>query len=238
MTEETKVRIPDLKISRVRWLFDGKEHQWMRKNGHTRGSVVASLPTEALQREVIRNGIVFNSMLYTAQLWSPRAQIKQCFNCSQWGHTQASCNKARRCGGCAGTHQTRDCPKKSVLCCNCGKAHMSWQKGACQNFAEYKASVQRARYGLMEKTADLRREEFTPTEPQNKLTAKIVDDQGFTLVSSQRVEGQKRGPGRPRKQVLVPAIQPLSTPSASTSRPQASIFNTRGKGKDAEVYFS
>ena len=150
----------------MRWPYDGKEYQWMGRNGHTQGSVIASLPTEALQREVTRNGIVLNSMLYTAQLWSPRAQVKQCFNCSEWGHTQASCTKAKRCGECAGTHQTRDCPRKSVLCCNCGKAHKSWQKGACQNFASYKASVQRARYELMERTANLRREETSPAASQ------------------------------------------------------------------------
>ena len=66
MTMETKVRVPELKFNRVRWLFDGIELQWMRKNGHTLGSVVTSLPIEALSREVIRNDIVFNSMLYTA----------------------------------------------------------------------------------------------------------------------------------------------------------------------------
>lgn len=100
--------------------------------GIGRGSVNLSLPTEALQREVIRCGIVYNAVLYVAQFWSPRAQIKQCFNCNQWGHTQASCNKATRCGECAGTYQTRDCQKKSVSCCICGKAHRAWQKGACQ----------------------------------------------------------------------------------------------------------
>ena len=212
----------------------------MGANGHTRGSIVASLPTEALQREVIRNGIVYNSMLYTAQLWSPRAQIKQCFNCSQWGHTQASCNRVRRCGECAGTHQTRDCPRKSVLCCNCGKDHKSWQKGACPSFASYKANVQRARYGLMERTADLRREERIPAASIQTKTAKTIDSQGFTLVSHQKAEGVKRGPGRPRKQPLVPAPQPphLFAPSGSNSRPQSSPFGTRGQGKDGEVYFS
>nr|ABW72068.1 hypothetical protein [Blumeria hordei] len=88
MTTETKARIPGIQINRVRWLNDGKEHQWMKNNGHPRGSVIASLSTEALQREAVRNGIVMDSMLYTAQLWSPRAQVKQCFNCSKWGHTQ------------------------------------------------------------------------------------------------------------------------------------------------------
>lgn len=131
MTTETKTQIPGIKINRVRWLNDDKEHQWIKRKGHSRGSLITSLPIEALQREVVRNGIVMDSMLYTAQLWSPRAQIKQCFNCSHWGHTQDSCNKTKRCGECAGTHHTRECPRKSVLCCNCGKAHKSWQKGAC-----------------------------------------------------------------------------------------------------------
>ena len=31
---ETKSPIPHLKINRVRWLFDGKDHRWMGKNGH------------------------------------------------------------------------------------------------------------------------------------------------------------------------------------------------------------
>ena len=138
---EIKVRIPELKIKRVRWLFDGKENRWMGTIGHTRGSIVASLPTEAHRCEVIRIGIVYKPMLSTAQLWSPRAQVKQCFNCCQWGRTQASCNKARKCGECTGTHQTSKCPRKSALFCNCGKNHKSWQKGVCQNFAAYKVSV-------------------------------------------------------------------------------------------------
>ena len=158
----------------------------MEKNGHTRGSVIASLPTEALQREVIRNGIVMDSTLYKAQLWSSRAQVKQCFNCSQWGYTQASCNKSRRCGGCTGTHQIRDCPKKLVQCCNCGKAHLWWQKGTCPSFAAYKASVQRARYDLSEKTAELRRESEAFTATTLTTAAKNIDDQWFTLVSNQR----------------------------------------------------
>ncbi|KAI1004410.1 hypothetical protein K3495_g3798 [Podosphaera aphanis] len=66
--EETKVRIPGIKITRIRWLHDGKEHQWSRKNGHTRGSVIVSLPTETLLLEIVRNGIVINVILFTAQL--------------------------------------------------------------------------------------------------------------------------------------------------------------------------
>ena len=41
ITTETNVRIPGIQINRLRWLYDGKEHQWRNKNGHTRGSVIA-----------------------------------------------------------------------------------------------------------------------------------------------------------------------------------------------------
>ena len=68
--EETRVRVPRIQIDGIRWLYDRKEHRWMKKNGHDRGSMVMSLPTKALQREVVTNGIVSNSMLYTAQLQS------------------------------------------------------------------------------------------------------------------------------------------------------------------------
>ena len=59
-----------------------------------------------------------------------------------------------------------------MLCCNCGKAHKSWQKGACTDFASYKASVQRARFGLMERTADLRREKSLPAAIPSTTAAK------------------------------------------------------------------
>lgn len=200
MTEATKARIPGIEISRIRWLYDGKEHQWSKKNGHTRGSVIVSLPTETLQREVVRNGIVLNAVLYTAQLWSPRAQVKQCFNCNQWGHTQASCNKAKRCGECAGTHQTRDCPKKNVSCCNCGKTHRSWQRGSCPSFTIYKVSIERARHELMERTAEIRREKekIVPAEVTTQVGNK-TSSQDFTEGTYAITEGQKRGRGRPRK---------------------------------------
>ena len=67
-------------------------------------------------------------------------------------------------------------------CCNCGKAYFSWQKESFTSFAAYKASVQRARYGFMEKTADLRKESDTYTSNTLIAVAKQADDQEFTLV--------------------------------------------------------
>ena len=210
-------------ISRIRWLHDGKEHQRSKKNGRTRGSIVVSLPSEAMQTEVVRNGLVMNAMLYTAQVWSPRSQPKQCYNCSQWGHTQASCGKPARCGECAGTHQTRDCPRKRVSCANCGKEHRSWQKAAYRTYQVYKGSVEKARMELLSRTAEIWNEK--PTMAPTR-TVGTTDDQGFTLVTSKKAEGPKRGPGRPRKVVDAPVAPtiaattaaPLSGPTLRTLR--------------------
>ena len=82
-----RARILGSSINRIRWLHLEREHQRSKKNGRTRGIIVVSLPSESMQMEVVRNGLVMNAMLFTAQVLSPRAQPKQCFNCSQWGHT-------------------------------------------------------------------------------------------------------------------------------------------------------
>lgn len=142
-------------------------------------------------------------MLYTAQLWSPRAQVKQCFNCCQWGHNQASCNKAMRCREYAGAHWTRDCPQKAMSCSNCGRAHSSWQKRSCQKYTAYKASVSRARDELWEKTAGLRKEVSIPMATKTP-TVKSGTDQEFHIVTRQKTYGTKRRRGRPRKQVPAP----------------------------------
>lgn len=197
MIGATKARIPGMRINRIKWLHDGKEHKWAQKNGHTRGTIILSLPTEDLQREVIKKGIVLNSMLFAAQLWSPRAQAKQCFNCSQWGHTQTGCQKPAQCGECAGAHQTKDCPKKSVSCCNCGKSHRAWQRKVCQTYQTYKASVERVRLELIARTNEMRNQSVTVIASPSPPTE---SEQEFTIVQSKKLTGLKRGPGRPRKE--------------------------------------
>ena len=142
--------------------------------------------------------------------------------------------KVRRCGECAGIHQTRECPMKPVPCCNCGKDQGSWQKGAFQNFTAYKVSVQRARCYLMKSTAGFMKGQFLPP-PSTPTTVRAKDDQGFTLVSHQKPEVLKRGPGRPRKQLQVNPPPQVFGPSGSSSRPQSSLFSTRGRGKDGDA---
>ncbi|KAI6249236.1 hypothetical protein HI914_02963 [Erysiphe necator] len=222
LTNASKVRIPGLQINRIRWLQDGKEHEKARKKGHTRGSVILSLPTEELQWRVVRNGIVIDSILYSAQIWTPKAQTKQCFNCSQWGHVQAVCSKLVRCGECAGQHQSRDCPKDRILCCNCEQNYRSWQRAVCKTFKVYQEGVERARLENQIKTAEIRSEKIPATEAKY-VPVNSSDEKGFTLVTRKSSE-TKRGPGRPRKDALAPMTSQIiaTSPNAKVGIPPRS----------------
>ena len=134
--------IPGIMITKVRWLHDDKMQAERITSGKTRGTVIISLPTQAMQHEVVRKGIVINSQLYDTRLYSQALEVKQCFNCSQWGHSQAACGKRARCGECAGPHQTRECKKQGVSCCNCGRPHRAWQKKECRTFQAYYEDIQ------------------------------------------------------------------------------------------------
>lgn len=51
---------------------------------------------QALQHEVIQKGLVINSQLYDAHLHDHGTQVRQCFNCGQWGHKQSACGKTAK----------------------------------------------------------------------------------------------------------------------------------------------
>jgi hypothetical protein len=148
--------IPNLAINKIRWLHDDKTQAERKLSGKTRGSVIVSLPTQAIQQEVIRRGLVISSQLYETRLYSQGLEAKLCFNCSQWGHTQAACGKRARCGECAGPHQTRECQKERVSCCNCGKAHRAWQRRLCRTFQAYFEDIQPKRTMFFLQTAAIR----------------------------------------------------------------------------------
>ena len=99
------------------------------------GTLIISLLTQEIQAALAHKGVVIDSLWYEARLYHHGVQVKRCFRCQQWGHTQSQCGRQARCGECADTYDTKDCPKdKGARCVNCGKEHRAWQKMACKTY--------------------------------------------------------------------------------------------------------
>src|SRR5437016_5337715 len=81
----TKKIIPGIAINRIRWLAGDKARADRMRNGKTRSTVIVSLPTQALQHEVVKRGVVIESQIYDARLYNNGLQVKQCHNCQPWG---------------------------------------------------------------------------------------------------------------------------------------------------------
>jgi len=195
----SRVIVPTLNINKIRWLHAPKQHESRLLAGKTRGTIVVSLPTQALQHEVIQKGLVINSQLYDAHLHDHGTQVRQCFNCGQWGHTQSACGKTAKCSICADTHQTMDCPKKRVSCVNCGQAHKAWQKAVCKTFKSFLATCQEKRVALAARTAAIRSRFATTTQlPQQSDGFRVVQPRKRGRSPGIASAPTKRGPGRPR----------------------------------------
>jgi len=173
----TKKIIPGIAINRIRWLAGNKARVDRMRNGKTRSTVIVSLPTQALQHEVVKRGVVIESQIYDARLYNNGLQVKQCYNCQQWGHTQSACGKQAQCGECASSHQTKECTKERVACANCGRRHRAWQKSECHTFQKYMETISAKRAELLVATARLRNADTS----QANLRA-----DGFELVGSRK----------------------------------------------------
>ena len=143
--------------------------------------------------------MIISAQLFEARLHDHSTRVRQCYKCNQWGHTQSACGKQARCGICAGSHNTRECPKERVSCVNCGKPHRAWQRGVCNTFKAFLSTIQGRRAELYARSASIR----SAGGPQ---TQRSLD--GFQLVQGPkrgRSPGStttqqpqaKRGPGRP-----------------------------------------
>src|SRR6266496_5265720 len=57
----TKKIIPGITINRIRWLHNAKGHESRLKAGKKQGTVIVSLPIQALQLEATRKGVVIRA---------------------------------------------------------------------------------------------------------------------------------------------------------------------------------
>jgi hypothetical protein len=198
--EGTKRTIPGIAINRIRWLHDPEaQAKRAQAEGKTRGTLILGLPTQALQLKAVKCGIVIDSQLFETRLFDHSLQVKQCFKCSQWGHTQSACGRQEKCGQCAGPHATRTCLKERISCVNCGRPHRAWQRKECQTFQAYLEGIQAKRANLFAQSASVRNEGYTQATLQSD---------GFQIVqprkrqrqetpTSSQIPQPRKGPGRP-----------------------------------------
>jgi hypothetical protein len=239
----TRRTIPGININRIRWLHDAKGHEDRLKIGKKRGTVIMSLPTQALQYEAIRKGVVIGAEFFEARLYNHSLEMKQCFKCYGWGHTQTACGKQERCGECAGNHPTKECTKERVSCVNCGKGHRAWQKRLCGTFQVFLDETKRKRTELVMQTAAVRSMSTNNAQTVPQATFQVPAKRPRAQDTPEQTQGEKRGRGRPtnievaarersqsrlhlitpqnpqRNNISTPVIVPSSFPSTSSSFP-------------------
>lgn len=187
-------------INRIRWLHNPEaQAKRAQPEGKTRGTLIVSVPTQALQLKIVKNGIIIDSQLFEARLYDHSLQVKQCFKCNQWGHTQTACGKQEKCGQCAGPHATRVCPKERTSCVNCGRQHRAWQRKECNTFQAYLEGIQAKKANLLAQSIRLRNEGQAQAalQPDGFQIIQPRKRQRQTTPTSSQIPQPKRGLGRP-----------------------------------------
>jgi hypothetical protein len=210
LTKATKQIIPTFTANKIRWLNDAKTLSIRKAAGKTQSTVILSLPTQAIQHEVIRKGIIIESQHFEVTMFDHGMQAKLCFNCNGWGHTQSACGKEAKCGHCAGDHQTKNCDKKSISCVNCGKRHCAWQKKECKTFATYLIGLQEKRATAYAQTVAIRSHNagVTPARLQTDGFQEVRPKKRLRSPSNVSASGRRAGRPAYFEQVVKDPRQP------------------------------
>ena len=93
------------------------------------GHVKNFLRTRQAKTDVLRRGTLYcNGGSYRVVEPDINREVRRCYNCQRYGHTQHSCKaKSPACGKCAGPHRTNGCEKgkKEWKCVNCSGCHQT-----------------------------------------------------------------------------------------------------------------
>src|ERR1700716_556453 len=99
---------------------------WLSKPSNKEsGSMAVYLDSWEVAQQVVREGIfvIGANAAYPAPFIQMEKPLR-CYRCNHYEHMQSKCKATNpRCGRCAGTHETRDCPGGPNKCAACGGAH-------------------------------------------------------------------------------------------------------------------
>lgn len=223
--------LPAMAINKIKWIHDEKGHETRLKEGKSRGTLVMSFPTQAIQHEVIRKGLVIESQHSEAVLHDHGAQIKLCFRCNHWGHTQSACGKQVRCDECAEPHQTKDCMREKVSCVNCDQAHRAWQRANCRTFQAYLQTTQTKRAAAMQRTAAIR---VSPVAVSISAQQPVVQPDGFTVVNAKKRGRSPEVAAPPKRSVGRPAYTTMAANDSNQTKlllgPARRVSGTPARG--------
>ncbi len=187
IVEESKVIAPGLQITRIQWLHSQKDstrriREASEAHPKTRGSLLVAFRTQEMRRTAIQKGLVIGAEIFEVRQFEQGLFIRQCFRCSQWGHSQFVCKKPAKCGVCAGAHETRTCKKGNHegSCGNCGGDHPSFYRTKCRAFKAYFQTIQEQRANMYAQSHSIR----TAGDPrQTPFPAQVAE---WTEVSRKR----------------------------------------------------
>lgn len=159
-------RNPGLIIERVSWLYSDKNLHRRRTEGkQTKGSIILSMATEAMQHQVVRQGLLVGAEWHPARMWDVSLTDGQCFRCHQWGHSQSVCNAPKElCGHCAGSHSSKECKTRddaSASCAGCKqKGHKAWMTKKCKAHEAFRARNEAKKKEMVQATVMIQREGY------------------------------------------------------------------------------
>ncbi len=116
-------------------VFKGQIHSMKKvfsKPGSSLGHVKIFLRSKQAKDDVLSRGRAFLSTS-SHRIVPPdvNREVRRCFNCQRYGHTQHDCKaESPACGKCAEHHRISDCKasKKNWKCVNCKGAHQTGDK--------------------------------------------------------------------------------------------------------------
>lgn len=93
--------------------------------------------------DIISNGLQICGLMIRGEKAFSTPKIVRCYRCQDIGHIQHACNKPFKCGKCAESHHTRECPVHDPnlwKCGNCNGTHAMWYHGCPANVEHTKTT--------------------------------------------------------------------------------------------------